>query len=840
MKIKKYELFEQKCKKYKKKLSIDLNTKPKKNKISFPSLVFKTNSIYLKKNEIFTNKNINENRKISKVKNNTQENKNNENYTSNKTPVNLTSTSTLIINEPQIITKYIKGIFFDSLNDKKNIKNKQNKTNDNIEDENIISNRRESIDLLRFKIEQNNQEILNINNNKEKPKRCRHKQVKRENYINNKIKDKNDIQINNKKPLHNKCNESFKNSKEENNKSITIPIKKRIKDNIFTDPKKNTNIFDCFLPKNKSNITQIKSLEKYKENKENIEQNNNNKHIVSLKIKVFNKKLARKKSFFQNNTISKYKNIEKTSENKFYKNNSKEQLNQLNKNYKKEKRKEKCNDIYFNENELNESNTKINKVLYFETSTNFLFNQLKINNKDDLNLNKIHSYKNINEKKESYSTATSVINKDEGMNSRENEDIKNIKNIIKNNLDYNKTKKGNIITRKNILKLRKHKTDATLDTSSLQNPIKILNKYDNNNLNIEQNYYTLENNTHSLTINREVVNKRKKIQLINLNSKIKNNKLLGHLFYEVFENKNFAEILFSFCEKDICLLNKISLITKNIYKNLKPIIYTKINTNIKKYNENQKTKNKIKVYLMKNNSSLLKLSPAILRKKYTDLIFENNKYDIEIKKDLTRTFPDNILFKYGNIYYNKLCRVLTAFSNYNKNIGYVQGLNFFAAHIIYFFEDEIDEFTFLDAMIHKFEFDKILDNNLNNQFFKKKLKNINNYLAKQLPKLNNFLSDNKLNLEFFTTNWILTLFSDSMETEFLVIIWDYLIIFGMKFFKYFILNVFILCENDILNSTPNNITYIKKNILRNEKFNNNRDILIKNTIQMMINDENIF
>jgi hypothetical protein len=79
-----------------------------------------------------------------------------------------------------------------------------------------------------------------------------------------------------------------------------------------------------------------------------------------------------------------------------------------------------------------------------------------------------------------------------------------------------------------------------------------------------------------------------------------------------------------------------------------------------------------------------------------------------------------------------------------------------------------------------------------------------------------------------------------VETEFLVIIWDYLIIFGMKFFKYFILNVFILCENDILNSIPNNITYIKKNILRNEKFNNNRDILIKNTIQMMINDENIF
>ena len=62
---------------------------------------------------------------------------------------------------------------------------------------------------------------------------------------------------------------------------------------------------------------------------------------------------------------------------------------------------------------------------------------------------------------------------------------------------------------------------------------------------------------------------------------------------------------------------------------------------------------------MNNNSSLMKLSSTILHKKYTDLIFENNnKYDVDIRKDLTRTFPDNILFKYGNNYYNKLYHII--------------------------------------------------------------------------------------------------------------------------------------------------------------------------------------
>ena len=48
------------------------------------------------------------------------------------------------------------------------------------------------------------------------------------------------------------------------------------------------------------------------------------------------------------------------------------------------------------------------------------------------------------------------------------------------------------------------------------------------------------------------------------------------------------------------------------------------------------------MHLMKNNSALFKFSPSILHIKYSDLLLESNKYNKEIKKDLTRTFPDNI------------------------------------------------------------------------------------------------------------------------------------------------------------------------------------------------------
>ena len=99
--------------------------------------------------------------------------------------------------------------------------------------------------------------------------------------------------------------------------------------------------------------------------------------------------------------------------------------------------------------------------------------------------------------------------------------------------------------------------------------------------------------------------------------------------------------------------------------------------------------------------------------------------------------------------------------------------------------------------------------------------------------------DLKLNLDFFLTSWILTLFSDSMENQFLSIVWDYMLIFGWKFFNYFILNILTLFEKDILNSKQNNLTYLKKNMLRNDKFKNNFRKLIKDTIQKCINDISI-
>ena len=851
------------------KLSFDFNLKPKKNQIFFSTLVFRSKLIIKNDRKLSpTLKKIQGNKNHIMIKNYPFEHKVIEDFDINDDKSTSNLTSTLISNEQNII--------------KQNLTNHIN-TENNL-DINTSNKKRKSINSLTNSLNHTdkifNANNHNVNNNiKEIRRRYRHKQVKREicmsntnnnnNIPNNKMKD-------NKLVKNNKLIDYKLNPREYKNKSITIPINKKISDNFLINQKQDKSLLDYFLLKNKIHKKTIKSnniIENYKENKENIEINDN-KSIYFIKRSKVNSKVKRIKfppsnKIYNSKTNSKSKYInngKKIIGNKYYKITLKEIK-------KKENEMKENNDIYFNENDLNENilsikteknieqnnrDSIINKVLHFKTECNGIFNQIKSNNKNNANnnsnLNEIQGNKKLKEKKESIN---SIINNENDKNNKEinieeNGDIKNIENIIKNNLDYNLNKRK-FIMRKNddnylYQKLQKYNTHSTLNNDLiLKTKIDsiIQKEKDESSINIKKDSSIPDNidKQNSLTLNRDLMFTKKRFKSISLNlnkqpkkpQHLINNK---NILYEIIESNKILQILYSFCEFDNNLLNKFCLLSKNIYKKIKPLIYQRISSIIFKYNENNNTKNKIKKYLMKNNSSLMKLSSTILHKKYTDLIFENNnKYDVDIRKDLTRTFPDNILFKYGNTYYNKLYHILTAYSNFNKNIGYIQGLNFLAANIIYFFEDEIDEFVFLDAIIHKFDFNKILDKNLNNNFFVKKLEKINLLLMKKLPKLNKFLSNIKLNFDFFITNWILTLFSDSIDTEYLTIIWDFMGIFGWKFFEYFVLNVFILCENSILNSTQNNLTYIKKNIFRNENFKKNFNILIKDTVHSLINDE---
>ena len=83
---------------------------------------------------------------------------------------------------------------------------------------------------------------------------------------------------------------------------------------------------------------------------------------------------------------------------------------------------------------------------------------------------------------------------------------------------------------------------------------------------------------------------------------------------------------------------------------------------------------------------------SINKDKYMYYVLKNCKADEDISRDLDRTFPKEHKFYKKTENRQRLNKVLKAFANKNPDIGYIQGLNFIAGHLLLQFNDEVIKF----------------------------------------------------------------------------------------------------------------------------------------------------
>ena len=330
---------------------------------------------------------------------------------------------------------------------------------------------------------------------------------------------------------------------------------------------------------------------------------------------------------------------------------------------------------------------------------------------------------------------------------------------------------------------------------------------------------------------------RNKKTLINKNTNLKNensliNKLKikfgGFLFYSI--NTNFKILLMEFIDKKTLLI--LSSVNKEFYKNIRIIMYNyfydKI-INSKKYmfnifnNINKLCSNELK------SKTLLDL-----KIKYNILRNSNSSYNEIILKDIIRTFPNDPSFGVGSTNYKKLYNILISYSNFNKKIGYAQGLNFIVADSIFLFKNEENVFLFLDGLINRFGMYYYLG--IENQNLEIKLKEFSNILKKYCPEFIGYLTKKLLNHEFFSTGWLLTLFSNSMNRHKLYTTWCFMYIFGWKFFYCFVIQVILFYGKDIYNMDEFKLSHKMKELLKDKKFFNDYNEIIRKTLIFMTNN----
>ena len=493
----------------------------------------------------------------------------------------------------------------------------------------------------------------------------------------------------------------------------------------------------------------------------------------------------------------------------------------------KKKLKQRINNndnIQFSKSEItNKITTK--KLIKKSISSNASFiNYSQLTNKkipvnlntDDSLLNKIVSNKLTQKKGNNIFTKVNIINK-------------KFNTIEYNNLN----KKDN----KTISKNSRETKEEDNDTDSIGE----INKENNNNISKSSDSITdIDDFCNDKFINRNHNTIHQIFQIHKINRNNFRFRFSKDYFLENKEEKNICFILklhlkniekILFYDKNI--IYTLNGINKTFHNFFRSIIYERIKNKVLENQKNEKTKNIIKKYLFR--SSPIYSNIKYLEKIYYDNLYKcESSYDNVIKADLPRTFPNNDSFKEDQNNYNKLYRILTSYSNYNIDIGYAQGLNLIAGHLIFTLEKEEEIFLFIDGLIHKFNLENLIG--IKN-IMKEKLNQIGILIQKNEKKVYDYLDKNYLDHEFFSANWTLTLMANSMKNKNLMIIWDYMIIFGWKFYYYFIITVLNFYENIIIKSSQDDLPFIMKNLLNSKQFDLDFNNIINNTFYNMENHE---
>ncbi len=180
---------------------------------------------------------------------------------------------------------------------------------------------------------------------------------------------------------------------------------------------------------------------------------------------------------------------------------------------------------------------------------------------------------------------------------------------------------------------------------------------------------------------------------------------------------------------------------------------------------------------------------------YQNLENEPIKENLEtvIIKDLDRTFPLCQFFreKYGNGQ-RKLYKVLSAYSKYNKNVGYVQGMGFLAA-VFLIYMDEESSFYMLHSLMKKYKLEGLYYDNFPD--LKKKCFVLLNMQKKYINKLYNIFQRDGIVPTMYASSWFISLFARTVDFNIAVRILDCFFLEGFKVIYRISLALFKLSEN---------------------------------------------
>eukprot|EP00038_Savillea_parva_P010449 m.190371 g.190371 ORF g.190371 m.190371 type:complete len:1410 (+) comp18025_c0_seq1:226-4455(+) len=205
---------------------------------------------------------------------------------------------------------------------------------------------------------------------------------------------------------------------------------------------------------------------------------------------------------------------------------------------------------------------------------------------------------------------------------------------------------------------------------------------------------------------------------------------------------------------------------------------------------------------------------------YIDLVVQPAIYWHAIKIDLERTFPTNPYYREGGKGLRALFKVMKAYSNYDTEVGYCQGMGFMAGLFLNQLTEENAFRAFMSVMFH---------HGFRHQYahdmatLKVQLYQLNRLLLDHLPAVSTQFRELNVEPFLYATSWFLTLYCSQFPLPFCNFVLDNVLLEGMTFVFKVAMALFLTVQEELLacSDFETTLMFIQKELPQR----NNQDVM---------------
>ncbi|KAJ1610183.1 TBC domain-containing protein [Cryptosporidium canis] len=180
----------------------------------------------------------------------------------------------------------------------------------------------------------------------------------------------------------------------------------------------------------------------------------------------------------------------------------------------------------------------------------------------------------------------------------------------------------------------------------------------------------------------------------------------------------------------------------------------------------------------------------------------------DIYRDISRTFPKHTLFRDRNNHgQNSLFSVLRAYSLYNPDVGYCQGMGFIVGVLLMYLSEE-DSFYMLISILDKYEFSGLYLPGL--PLLNTHLEKLRKIFKKRIPNLYNHFRSENVDETMYASQWFMTIFAYSFNLDSVARIWDLFFLEGINLIFKISIAILKILKNSLFNQSFENILHTLK------------------------------